>query len=123
VKAEVDRKRQRHKRHMRARRRLIGTDERPRLAVFCSLKHVSAQIINDWQAHTLVAAGTVEDEVAGECADSTGDIAAASVVGRIIAERALAQGIDTVCFDCGGRKYHGRVQALAEAAREAGLQF
>ena len=123
MKAEVDRKKQRHKRHMRARRRLIGTDERPRLAVFCSLKHISAQIINDWEAHTLIAAATVEDEVAGECEGATGNIAAASVVGRIIAARALAEGIEQVCFDCGGRKYHGRVQALAEAAREAGLQF
>lgn len=123
MKAEVDRKRQRHKRHMRARRKLIGTDERPRLAVYCSLKHVSAQIINDWEGRTLASAGTVEEAIAGECEGGTANVAAAAVVGRVIAERALARGIENVCFDCGGRKYHGRVKALAEAAREAGLQF
>lgn len=123
MKAEVDRKKQRRKRHMRSRRKLVGTDERPRLAVCCSLKHIYAQIINDWEAHTLVSAATVEKEIAEQCNGSTANQAAAAVVGRVIAERALAQGISRVCFDCGGRKYHGRVKALAEAAREAGLDF
>ncbi len=108
---------------MRARRKLVGTDERPRLAVCCTLKHIYAQIINDWEEHTLVSAATVEKEIADQCNGSTANQAAAAVVGRVIAERALAQGISQVCFDRGGRKYHGRVKALAEAAREAGLDF
>ena len=123
MKAEVDRNRQRRKRHLRSRRRLIGTTERPRLAVFCSLKHVCAQVIDDWEARTLVAAGTVEPEVAGKCAGSTANAEAAAAVGRALAERALAAGVSKVCFDTGGRKYHGRVKALADAAREAGLEF
>lgn len=123
MKAEVDRKRQRHKRHMRSRRKLVGTDERPRLAVYCSLKHIYAQVINDWEARTLAAAGTVESAVADQCAGSTANAAAAAVVGRVVAERARGAGITQVCFDTGGRKYHGRVKALAEAAREAGLEF
>lgn len=108
---------------MRARRKLVGTDERPRLAVYCSLKHIYAQVINDWEGRTLVAAGTVEQAVADQCPGSTANVEAATVVGRVVAERARAQGITKVCFDTGGRKYHGRVRALAEAAREAGLEF
>ena len=123
MKAEVDRKRQRAKRHMRARRRLVGTPERPRLAVFISLNHIYTQIIDDWAAETLVSAATVEDELASQCEGSTSDSGAAAVVGRTVAERALAKGIERICFDTGGRRYHGRVRALAEAAREAGLDF
>ncbi len=108
---------------MRSRRRLVGTPERPRLAVYCSLRHVCAQVINDWDEQTLVAAATVEQEIADECDGSTANAAAAAVVGRVVAQRALAEDIESVCFDCGGRKYHGRVKALADAAREAGLEF
>ena len=90
MKAEVDRKKQRRKRHMRARRKLVGTDERPRLAVCCTLKHIYAQIINDWEEHTLVSAATVEKEIADQCNGSTANQAAAEVVGRVIDERALA---------------------------------
>ncbi len=108
---------------MRARRKLIGTPDRPRLAVYVSLKHVYAQIIDDWAGETKVAATTCEDEVAAECNGSTSNIEAARVVGRIVAERALDAGIEKVCYDTGGRTYHGRVKALADAAREAGLEF
>ena len=102
-------------RHRRLRRHLSGTAERPRLAVFASLKHISVQ------GHTLVSASTVQDkfdEVKG-----TGNQEAAKAVGKLIAERALAQGITEVVFDRGGHVYHGRIKALAEAAREAGLKF
>jgi len=108
---------------MRARRKLIGTPERPRLNICISLNHIYAQVIDDWAAGTLVSATTVEDEVAEQCDGATDNIGAAAVVGRIIGERALAEGISKVCFDGGGRKYHGRVKALADAAREAGLDF
>lgn len=123
MKAEVNRKKQRNKRHMRSRRRLIGTPERPRLTVYVSLNHIHTQIIDDWDARTLASAATVEEVVATECEGSLTNVAAAAVVGRVVAERALAEGIKSVCFDTGGRKYHGRVKALAEAAREAGLDF
>ncbi len=108
---------------MRARRDIVGTPERPRLCVSASLKHTYAQIIDDYAQHTLVAAGTTESEIASQCNGSTGNIAAAQVVGRVIGERARAQGIQQVVFDRAGRKYHGRVKALAEGAREAGLEF
>jgi len=108
---------------MRSRRRLVGTPERPRLAVYISLNHIYTQVVDDWAAETSVSAATVEDEVAAQCGGSTSNTEAAATVGRIIAERALADGIEKVCFDTGGRKYHGRVKALADAAREAGLDF
>jgi len=123
VKTEVDRKARRKRRHLRARQKVVGTAERPRLCVQTSLKHASAQVINDYAQHTLVAAGTVEREIADQCNGSTATMAAAEVVGKAIAERALAEGVEKVVFDTGGRKYHGRVKALAEAAREAGLEF
>ncbi len=123
MKAEVDRKKQRKKRHMRSRRNLVGTPERPRLSVYISLNHVYSQVVDDWGEETLVSAATVEDEVAAECNGSTSNTEAAKVVGRVVAERALEQGIEKICFDTGGRKYHGRVAALADAAREAGLDF
>ncbi len=108
---------------MRGRRKLVGTPERPRLAVFISLNHIYTQVVDDWAGETMVSAATVEDEVADQCDASTINSDAAKVVGRVIAERALAQDIEQVCFDTGGRKYHGRVAALADAAREAGLDF
>lgn len=108
---------------MRLRRKVSGTSGRPRLAVYVSLKHIYAQVIDDWAEETLVSAATVEDEVAAECNGSTCNTGAAEAVGRIIGERALEEGVEKVCFDTGGRKYHGRVKALADAAREAGLDF
>lgn len=93
------------------------------MAVHISLNHIYAQVIDDWAAETVVSAGTVESGIAQECGASTNGVDAAAVVGRIIAERALAEDIEKVCFDTGGRKYHGRVAALADAAREAGLDF
>lgn len=108
---------------MRNRRNLVGTPERPRLVVSISLNHVYAQIVDDWAGETLISASTVEGDVAGECGGSTSGSAAAEIVGRVIAERALSEDIKQVCFDTGGRKYHGRVAALAGAAREAGLEF
>ena len=108
---------------MRARRRVIGTPDRPRLAVHLSHKHIYAQVVDDWAEETLVSAATVEGEIGEECEDSTRNLEAAAVIGRTIGERALSEGIEKVCFDTGGRKYHGRVAALADAAREAGLDF
>lgn len=108
---------------MRSRRRLVGTPERPRLVVYISLNHIYTQVVDDWAEETLVSAATVEDEVAAQCGESTRNVDAAAAVGRIIAERAQAEGIEKICFDTGGRKYHGRVKALADAAREAGLDF
>ena len=112
----------RKKRHSRVRKNLTGTQERPRLNVFRSLKHIYAQIINDEQGVTLVSASTMDKEV-GEALAYGGNVNAAKVVGKAIAERALAKGITKVVFDRGGYLYHGRVAALAAAAREAGLDF
>lgn len=108
-------------RHRRLRRHLSGTGERPRLAVFGSLKHIFAQVIDDEKGHTLVSASTVQDKF--ENLKSTGNQEAAKAVGKLIAERALANGITEVVFDRGGHLYHGRIKAFAEAAREAGLKF
>ena len=110
------------KKHDRIRNRFQGTAERPRLAVFRSNNHMYAQIIDDLSKTTLVAASTTEKEVKGEL-EKTNDVAAASYVGTVIAKRALEKGITEVVFDRGGYVYHGKVQALADAAREAGLKF
>lgn len=112
----------REKRHYRLRNKISGTAQRPRLAVFRSDKHMYAQIIDDVAGHTLVSASTVEKE-AKEKLDKTSNIAAAQFVGELIGRRAVEQGITEVVFDRGGYIYHGKVKALAEAAREAGLQF
>ncbi|MEG1837107.1 MAG: 50S ribosomal protein L18 [Synergistaceae bacterium] len=108
-------------RHRRLRKHLSGTAERPRLAIFGSLGHMYAQIIDDTKGATIVAASTMEKSF--KDAKGTGNQEAAIAVGKLIAERALAQGISEVVFDRGGHVYHGRVKALAEAAREAGLKF
>ena len=108
-------------RHRRLRKHLSGTSERPRLAVFASLSHIYAQVIDDTKGITLAAASTMEQ--AFKDAKGTGNQEAAKAVGKLVAERALAQGINTVVFDRGGHDYHGRVAALADAAREAGLKF
>jgi len=111
----------RSRRHARVRKRVRSTPERPRLAVFRSSRHISAQIIDDTVGHTLVAASTVEAALRSQGA--TGNKAAAAAVGRLIGERARAAGITKVVFDRGGFLYHGRVAALAGGAREAGLEF
>lgn len=112
----------RSRRQRRVRKKVVGTTERPRLAVFRSNKHISVQLIDDSKSHTLTSASTYETAV---CADGTGtgSAEAAKSVGQLIGERATAAGVDTVVFDRGGNRYHGRVAALADAAREAGLKF
>jgi large subunit ribosomal protein L18 len=112
----------RQRRHARVRKRVYGTPERPRLCVFRSLKHIHAQIIDDAQGHTLTAASTVDAAVRAKL-DGKDKTAQAVVVGEVLAERALLVGIEQVVFDRGGYQYHGRVKALAEAARKGGLQF
>lgn len=104
------------------RKKLFGTAERPRLAVFRSDKHIYAQVIDDLQGRTLVAASSLQKDIRGEKPNG-GNIDAAKLVGKAIAERAKAAGILKVCFDRAGRQYHGRVKALADAARAGGLQF
>ncbi|MCX7623259.1 MAG: 50S ribosomal protein L18 [Thermomicrobium sp.] len=113
----------RKRRHLRVRARVSGTPERPRLNVFRSNKHIYAQIIDDTRGHTLVAASTLERAVHERFPDPHPKVEEARVVGQVIGERALAQGITKVVFDRGGYKYHGRVKALADGARAAGLQF
>jgi large subunit ribosomal protein L18 len=112
----------RKRRHIRVRKRVSGTTERPRLNVFRSLKHIHAQIIDDTRGHTLVAVSTIDAEVRAQL-DDKDKTAQAKVVGQVLAQRAQAAGIDEVVFDRGGYMYHGRVKALAEAAREGGLHF
>ncbi|MHB1509013.1 MAG: 50S ribosomal protein L18 [Acidimicrobiales bacterium] len=108
------------RRHRRVRRKVVGTPERPRLAVFRSNRHIVAQVIDDQAGATLACASTLG---AAPSSAGTGNAAAAAEVGRIVAERALAAGITRVVFDRGGARYHGRVAALAAAAREAGLEL
>jgi large subunit ribosomal protein L18 len=110
----------RRKRHVR--RKVVGTPDRPRLSVYRSLKHIYAQVIDDISGRTLASASTLSKEVR-EGVDSTANRDAAVKVGTLLAERARKAGVEAVCFDRGGRKFHGRVKALAEAAREAGLRF
>ena len=110
------------KKHMKVRNRLSGTAERPRLAVFRSNNHMYAQIIDDTVGNTLVAASTLEKSVASEL-EKTNNVEAAAYLGTVIGKRALEKGITTVVFDRGGFIYQGKVKALADAAREAGLQF
>jgi large subunit ribosomal protein L18 len=120
--AKVSRTVQRLKRHGRVRRKVIGTEARPRLQIFRSLHHTYAFVIDDSKGHTLVQASTREGAVSDGMASRT-NIDAASKIGQTIAERAKAKGISSVVFDTSGLKYHGRVAALAAAAREAGLDF
>ncbi len=110
----------RHKRHERIRLRLAGSDSRPRLAVFRSLNHIYAQVIDDTSGRTLAAASTTEKELRGSASKPTEE---AAVIGRLIAERAKAAGVEQVVFDRAGFRYHGRIKSLAEAARKAGLDF
>ena len=110
------------KKHMKIRNRFSGTAESPRLAVFRSNNHMYAQIIDDTVGNTLVAASTLDKDVKAEL-EKTNDVAAAAKLGTVIAKKALEKGITTVVYDRGGFVYQGKVKALAEAAREAGLEF
>ncbi|MCK8824363.1 50S ribosomal protein L18 [Fuchsiella alkaliacetigena] len=112
----------RKKRHQRIRNKISGTPWRPRLNVYRSLKNIYAQLIDDLAGETLVAAST-QDSVIRDQIDYGGNVEAAEEVGKLIAERALEAGIEKVVFDRGGNNYHGRIKALAEAARENGLKF
>ena len=116
---KADKNKVRQKRHLRVRNRVIGTAERPRLNVFRSLAHIYAQVIDDEKGITLAAASSMDKDFEG----TGGNIEAAKKVGLSIAKKALEKGIKSVVFDRGGYIYHGRVAALAEAAREGGLEF
>jgi large subunit ribosomal protein L18 len=118
----INRARERSRIHARIRRKLSGSANRPRLCVYRSLTHIYAQVVDDLAGTTLAAASTLETEVCGD-RKTAGNIAGAKLVGKAIAERAKAKGIEAVVFDRGGYLYHGRVRALAEAARESGLKF
>ncbi len=119
---KVSRKDVRVKKHKRIRNRFSGTAERPRLAVYRSNNHMYAQIINDTVGNTLVSASTLEKDVKSEL-EKTNNVDAAAYLGTVIAKRAIEKGIKQVVFDRGGFIYHGKVAALADAAREAGLEF
>lgn len=119
---KADRNRARQRRHLRVRKHIIGTAERPRLNVYRSNKNIYAQVIDDSVGRTLVSASTIDPELK-EAVKNGGSVDAARLVGELVAKRAIEQGMSAVVFDRGGYLYHGRVQALADAAREAGLQF
>ena len=116
---KIEKKAIRNRIHRRIRRKLSGTAERPRLAVFRSVAHIYAQVIDDAQGQTLVSASSVDKAAKS----NGGNVAAAKAIGKLVAERAREKGIKSVVFDRGGYQYHGRVKALADAAREAGLEF
>ena len=108
--------------HYRIRKHVNGTAERPRMVVFRSNKQIYVQVVDDEQGKTLVAAASNDKELAAQCKGKSG-IEAAAIVGKAVAERAIAKGIKTICFDRGGYLFHGRVKSLADAAREGGLVF
>jgi len=118
-----DREAARTRRHLRVRRRVTGTPARPRLCVYRSLRHITAQVIDDTAGRTLAAASTQDPEAVTRIAGSRSTAGAAAVVGELVATRALAAGVSKVVFDRGGYLYHGRVAALADAARKAGLEL
>ncbi len=118
-----DRRAARVRRHVRLRKKISGTAERPRLSVFRSLHHIYAQLIDDSIGATVMTVSTVEPELRSKLKGKCGNIEAAKAVGSAIAQKAMAKGIKQVVFDRGGQIYHGRVKALAEAARESGLEF
>lgn len=127
---KIEKKEIRSRIHKRIRRKLRGTTERPRLAVFRSVAHIYAQVIDDSEGRTLVAASSVDKNArpaksgkGAKSAASGGNVAAAKAIGKLVAERAKEKGITRVVFDRGGYQYHGRVKALADAARAAGLEF
>ncbi len=112
----------RYRRHARVRAKVKGTPSVPRLCVFRSLNHIYAQVIDDAQGHTLASASTLDSEIKS-LADGKKKTTESELVGSLVAKRALSQGVNQVAFDRGGYKYHGRVKALAEAARQGGLKF
>lgn len=114
---------QRKRRHVRVRAKVSGTPQRPRLNVFRSSAHIYVQLIDDIAGHTLLAASDLEDEVKQVAGDGAAKTARAKAVGQVIAERAKAAGFSAVVFDRGGFLYHGRIKAVADGAREAGLEF
>jgi large subunit ribosomal protein L18 len=117
-----DKNKSRLARHRRVRKKVVGTTERPRLSVFRSAKHICVQVIDDTLNVTIISASTQEKEVRAEVGNG-GNVDAAKRIGALIAERLKAKGITKVVFDRGGYLYHGRIQALADAARESGLEF
>ncbi len=117
-----DKARKRDRRHFRIRKRIFGTQERPRLNVFRSKTHIYAQLIDDTKGSTVVSASTL-DPALRKSVKSTGSVEGARAVGKLLAERAKAMSVEAVVFDRGGWAYHGRIQALAEGSREAGLRF
>ena len=119
---KLSRKQSTHRRHARIRRKVFGTPERPRLAIFRSNQHIYAQVIDDTKHHTLATASTLEPDLRQELSSAATQEASA-LVGKLVAERAIQQGIRQIVFDRGGKLYHGRVAALADAARSAGLDF
>jgi large subunit ribosomal protein L18 len=116
---KIEKKEIRNRIHRRIRRKLSGTKERPRLAVFRSVAHIYAQVIDDVEGRTLVSASSVDKSAKTK----GGNVAAAKAIGKLVAERAKEKGVKAVVFDRGGYQYHGRIKALADAAREAGLEF
>ena len=121
--SQLSRKQQTQKRHRRLRRHITGTSDRPRLAVFRSNNHIYAQVIDDAAQSTLCSASPVDKELRAGLKSPAGSCDASVAVGELVAKRAIAKGIQQVVFDRGGNLYHGRIKALADAAREAGLQF
>lgn len=117
----LNKKEARQRRHRRIRRRISGSAELPRLCVFCSDRHVYAQVIDDEAERTLVSASTLDKEL--RTTDIRGDVAGAAEIGKHVAEKALAANVNRVVFDRGGFRFHGRVKAVADGARKAGLQF
>ena len=123
IMAKISRKLQTQKRHKRLRRYLIGNKTRPRLAVFRSNNHIYAQVIDDDAQQTICSASTIDKELREESDKLSSDCRSSTVVGKLLAKRAIKKGIKQVIFDRGGNLYHGRVKALADAARDAGLNF
>ncbi|BEV36015.1 50S ribosomal protein L18 [Synechococcus sp. M16CYN] len=121
--SKLTRKQQTRKRHRRLRRHIAGTSSRPRLAIFRSNNHIYAQLIDDVAQSTLCSASTIDKELRPDLKTNSGGCDASVAVGELVAKRAITKGIHQVVFDRGGNLYHGRIEALANAAREAGLQF
>ena len=121
--SKTKRREARMRRHIRLRKKISGTSERPRLSVFRSLHHIYAQVIDDTQGNTLLTVSTLDPELRKSLGGKSGNIEAAKLVGTTIAKKAIEKGIKQVVFDRGGQIYHGRVAALATAAREGGLEF
>jgi large subunit ribosomal protein L18 len=113
----------RDRRHSRVRKKIAGSDDRPRLCVFRSLKNIYAQVVDDGAGRTIVSACSLDKDVRGEIGEAKGKIEVSKAVGRAIAKRAKEKGIEKVCFDRSGYRFHGRIKALADAAREGGLVF